>query len=487
MVTGHDPTEAESELAAGGRFHFIQVRGPDDARDGGASRVARSHAVKQSLEKKRKLQKESRNNFRVVTLNDRPGAKRKRTATPAAPLLSPSAGALDPFQSLSVDSSKLQALLGNRNAWQASEPVFSCAEDLAFHSFRAVFGTGLADPALLSAVMLSLAFEATGGSIDRECLDYKGQAISRIRERMGSPREAVSESTIGAILLLTGVEARLGMTSQVQLHMRAVRQLLAICKARGVHVTAGIKRAVFWQDLNSSILTGSRRIASHTTFPELQWTRSKFSPDSLRLSPGFRSRAHLLTPELTEVLEDIQALQYIREVPFFSDGDVELMESINNQIASIQSRLASLVDLSPMQECCRLAAYLSSVMLCCTPWCVHVIIPHISSRLLRELLQAHKDPAWDKNPELLLWILYMGGAFSPQGIIRAGYVVLLRSNHAPRFGGLYNAWPELLAILRQFTWSDKAFMAQVKALWEEVFSPISPPGGPGGGGPAPVA
>lgn len=81
----------------------------------------------------------------------------------------------------------------------------------------------------------------------------------------------------------------------------------------------------------------------------------------------------------------------------------------------------------------------------------------------------------------------MGGAFSPQGIIRAGYVVLLRSNHAPRFRGLYNAWPELLAILRQFTWSDKAFMAQVKALWEEVFSPISPPGGPGGGGPAPVA
>lgn len=162
-------------------------------------------------------------------MNDRPGAKRKRTATPAAPLLSPSAGALDPFQSLSVDSSKLQALLGNRrlppssseygphgqgltthdgagNAWQASEPVFSCAEDLAFHSFRAVFGTGLADPALLSAVMLSLAFEATGASINRECLDYKGQAISRIRERMGYPREAVSESTIGAILLLTGVE-----------------------------------------------------------------------------------------------------------------------------------------------------------------------------------------------------------------------------------------------------------------------------------------
>jgi hypothetical protein len=88
----------------------------------------------------------------------------------------------------------------------APEPVFSVAEALSFQNFRAVFRTGLVDPALLNAVMLSLALAVTGGSIDQECLGYQGQAISLIRGKMSSLDEATSESTIGAILLLAGVE-----------------------------------------------------------------------------------------------------------------------------------------------------------------------------------------------------------------------------------------------------------------------------------------
>lgn len=95
---------------------------------------------------------------------------------------------------------------GTDKARQAPEPVFSVAEELAFQSFSSVFRTGLVDPALLNAVMLSLAFAVTEGSIDRECLSYQSQAISYIREKMNFLEEATSESTIGAILLLAGVE-----------------------------------------------------------------------------------------------------------------------------------------------------------------------------------------------------------------------------------------------------------------------------------------
>lgn len=41
-------------------------------------------------------------------------------------------------------------------------------------------------------------------------------------------------------------KAQLGMTSQVQLHMAAVRQLLEISRSQGIYLTAGIKRAIFW-------------------------------------------------------------------------------------------------------------------------------------------------------------------------------------------------------------------------------------------------
>lgn len=54
--------------------------------------------------------------------------------------------------------------------------------------------------------MLSFVFAVTGGIIDREYLGYQSQAISYIRERMSSLDDATSESTIGAILLLAGVE-----------------------------------------------------------------------------------------------------------------------------------------------------------------------------------------------------------------------------------------------------------------------------------------
>ncbi|TVY24400.1 hypothetical protein LHYA1_G006765 [Lachnellula hyalina] len=486
VSTSHSPIEAESGPIAAGHFQFISYQAPDVARDKITMRQARSHAVKQALESKRKIQQESGDNFCVTTSRDKPrrvvgkGARRAGTLA-ATSLFSLSSGTLDPFQSLAVDSSRLQTLIGDcwliinglDRARQAPEPVFSVAEDLAFQNFRSVFRTGLVDPALLNAVMLSLAFAATAGGIitlDRECLGYQGQAISYIRERMGSLDEANSASTIGAILLLAGVEARLGMTSQVQLHMGAVKMLLDMCRTKGIYLTGGIKRAIFWQDLNSSILAGSTRVVDHTTFAELQWTRDPFSPFFFQLPPGFQTQSHMLTKEFIEVLEDIHALQCIRAVPCPAKCNAMLMENINNHTASMQSRLVALPNLSPVLECCRLAAYLCSVMLCCTTWCALVIPSHISSQLLHELQQANNDPLWDDNPNLLLWLLYIGGAFAPTGAVRSAYVVLLRANNTARFKDLYRSWPELLAILEGYIWSEKAFMAQVKALWEETIA-----------------
>jgi len=138
------------------------------------------------------------------------------------------------------------------------------------------------------------------------------------------------------------------------------------------------------QDLNSSIIAGSSRIVNHKTFPELQWTRDPFSPDFFQLPPGFQRLSYLFTEEFIEVLEDINALQCIRDFPRFTKGDVMLMAHINNHTASIQSRLVGLPNLSPVLECCHLAAYLCSVMLCCTVWC-SLVIPVGEPQIFRSL------------------------------------------------------------------------------------------------------
>lgn len=51
--------------------------------------------------------------------------------------------------------------------------------------------------------------------------------------------------------------------------------------------------------------------------------------------------------------------------------------------------------------------------------------------------------------------------------MRTAYKKLLHLNLSTRLGGLYTSWTELCAILRQFIWSEKAFMSQIKAFWEE--------------------
>jgi hypothetical protein len=152
----------------------------------------------------------------------------------------------------------------------ATEPIFSVLDELVLQNFRSVFRKGLDDHAFLSAAMLTFAFAGTDGCIDRECLRYQGQALSSIRRRMDSPDMATTESTLGAILLLARVEVRimlsfipigwqritrtnlwviqaqLGVPRQVQLHMGAIQQLLDICRRKGVYLSDGIKRAIFW-------------------------------------------------------------------------------------------------------------------------------------------------------------------------------------------------------------------------------------------------
>jgi hypothetical protein len=122
-------------------------------------------------------------------------------------------------------------------------------------------------------------------------------------------------------------------------------------------------------------------------------------------------------------------------------------------------------------------------MLCCTVWCA-LVIPlsfrailcaqllivqaNISTKLLFELQQSYDDPMWNEHTDLLLWLVYMGGAFSPTGPVRSGYIALLQSE---RFGAS-KSWMQTYEILRDFIWSDVAFRIDVRKLWEEAYPEV---------------
>ncbi|KAH8886597.1 hypothetical protein GQ53DRAFT_784869 [Thozetella sp. PMI_491] len=453
-----EDSEAADNSSGERSFQFISIQNPAEAKDRGKRRLARSHAVRQGLRNSRRPEEEMPRADAVAS---------GETLRPWSVFVSPSV--YGPFETIFGDSPRLRALLSHGAARHAAEPVFSVADPVLFQDFGSVFRTDLDDPALLNAVMLTFALAVTGGNMDNECVGYQNQALAAVRERMSSPEAALSLPTLGAILLLAGVEARLGMRWQVQLHMSAIRRLLEMGQSRTIYLTDGIKRAIFWQDLNSSIMTGSDRIVDHTTFGELQWKRDPFVPTFFVLAPGFQKRASLFPEDFIEVLKDIHALQCVQDLPGYSCQNPIEMLRVDNHQASIGSRLVDLPKLSPIIEACHLAAYLSACMLCCKVWRHSAIPSYVSKHLLRSLQQSDEDPFWNNDPDLLIWMLHLGGSFSPKGMIRSAYKRLLQRNYeSRRFRRNYDASADLIEVMRQFIWSEKAYRSQFEEFWTEI-------------------
>lgn len=121
-------------------------------------------------------------------------------------------------------------------------------------------------------------------------------------------------------------------------------------------------------------MTGSERAIDYPTFEELHWIRDPFAPEFFVLPPGFQEMAHLFSEDFVEVLKDIHALQCIQSIPAYSCQNAIEMRRVDNQQASIGSRLVELPKLSAFMETCYLAAYLSACMLCSKVW-RHSVMP----------------------------------------------------------------------------------------------------------------
>ncbi|OAP64597.1 hypothetical protein AYL99_00569 [Fonsecaea erecta] len=80
--------------------------------------------------------------------------------------------------------------------------------------------------------------------LNREYLHQQTEKTKVIRERISASDPATTVSTMGAILLVADIETLLGMRSQVEIHLRAIRHLLKSSRIGQVYLTDGIKRDI---------------------------------------------------------------------------------------------------------------------------------------------------------------------------------------------------------------------------------------------------
>ncbi|KAJ9609722.1 hypothetical protein H2200_006050 [Cladophialophora chaetospira] len=207
-----EPTEpkasesSDREFVAGQeQFRFVSIANPQEAQGRAFQRSVRSHAVKQALQKKRRDEQSTSQNFRAVQVTKERAVQVDAGAASLLP--TPFAFRVGP-DDVPDHYVKLRALLSSDEAKQAFEPVFSVGDEVAFQTFRSVFRTSLHDPALLNAIMLTATFAMTDGTLDRDCLRYQSETMKTVRQRVGGADEADVNSTLGAMLMLAGIEVR---------------------------------------------------------------------------------------------------------------------------------------------------------------------------------------------------------------------------------------------------------------------------------------
>ncbi|KAL6892008.1 Alpha/Beta hydrolase protein [Trichoderma evansii] len=272
-----------------------------------------------------------------------------------------------------------------------------------FLSFSSVFCTDFDDPALFNALLLALQFAVNNEKFDTECLKQKSQTITLINKKLNNTPEALTNSTIGAILLLLGVELRLGSQSQVQIHLNGISQLLKLCREYGVNLSDGIKRSIF-----------------------CQWQVPAWSGPTPAIPKAFKPILNSLGNEFPDILREICTLQNMRDSLGLSRSINVL--SIDSRQALIEYRLydcrTRITRSDYLLGCCIDAAYLCTYMMFSEIWGGDHIPSHFASELLLKLQQTENSGVFAGHEELLSWMIVIGGAFTAYNLKRA-YAVLL--------------------------------------------------------------
>lgn len=221
-------------------------------------------------------------------------------------------------------------------------------------------------------------------------------------------------------------------------------------------------------DLISAVVTGSPRILNYDLFPELAWKRDPLFKHVYKVPVGFEPFADLLGDEFLRITEDINALKSAREA-----GEVDLRDAISvmhldNQQASIESRLYDLGKdplryVNPTLYCCVQAAFLCAYALFTEVWASGLLPSCLSRSLLERLQLMQEERHANDYSDLFVWITTIGGVFSESVQQQASYTELLRQEIEAADGFMTSE--SLSNHLEKFIWSRKLFSGRLEEFW----------------------
>lgn len=255
--------------------------------------------------------------------------------------------------------------------------------------------------------------------------------------------------------------------------MLGVKKLLDRAAENEIIVSTSTRRGVFWQDLNTAIVTNTSRTLTREDFPEFLWGTA-FKVGWSRLPVGFKSIRELLGDAISIMLQDLYVLQRASEDLDDLEIDSDRVHDVDNKQACLEARiqegLQSTTDQDGLVACILLAAYLFSYCLFTGIWDGTTLPQMLSGRLLHALQTMITPAVWKEHDQVLFWCTVVGGTLSPSATTRMGYVAILQSSSRPWSGSFIDEWDVIQPILSRFLWSKKRFGNRGKRFWESSSS-----------------
>ena len=212
-------------------------------------------------------------------------------------------------------------------------------------------------------------------------------------------------------------------------------------------------------------------MADHETFAELTWRRDPFQQSAYYAPLGFQAHAAVLGDEFLSIIEDIKALQVARDSIDVDHRDAITIMHLNNQQASIESRLYEsgrdpVRFTNPVLYNCNLASYLCTYMLFNEVWDAGFIPQFFSSYLLERLQYPEMDIAFAERWDLFVWIICVVGTCTRSAEEQTEYAIILKGHTEAYAPELSEAG--VLQLLRGFVWSVKISRQRWGVFWERV-------------------
>ncbi|KAG8533619.1 uncharacterized protein KY384_001359 [Bacidia gigantensis] len=416
-------------------LNFVHIHSVKNAKGAKCTRAARSKVIKEALMRKRKKRTQENNHFVNVTSRHMGTNVSSSDVSSSAPPTPRSGKSLiDLTPNLAAEDRDLLQLMHLPK--QAAEPIFNIDSKIGFQDMHTVFRTSLKDPALLNALLYTLQYAKRGNPMAPEVLSHRGQAMQLVNQRIESNEDVMTAATIGAILLLVGVEAS-----------------SLIDPSR--------------QDLYVAALSGFDRVLGDEVFPELGHTQSPLKAATCPLPPGFMPFCFEWTVEFTQVLQQVRAFQNDADSTHTGREQSSVI-CLDNQQAAIESRLYTLRvahrdshDISI--RCCIEIAYICTYMLFTPVWESITIPSYLATKVLEMIRTDDIKSVWADKHYLLLWVLCVGGTFAGPGHVQMAYAFLL-SQLVQELEGTQDK-DQVIQHLNDFIWSTRSFGTRFENFW----------------------